>query len=331
MNHIDLKYCGILTNTLERYVVKSLSPYRANLRCPICGDSDKNKHKARGWILDRKNSGWYYCHNCGASHPLSRFLKIVSPHLHDEYVIDHALERNGARRKIEPTIGLDKLQASKPRFTKKTSPLHKLEKISSLKDDHPAKRYVLSRKIPTDKHFMLYYAPKFNSWVNSIIPGKMSDKYDEPRLITPFVDQQGNLFGFAGRSFDPNAFLRYITIMIDDDKSKIFGLNTVKFDQPYFVVEGQIDSMFLPNAVAMAGSDGNTHGLENVENATFVFDNEPRSVEIVKKMQKVADRGGKIVIWPSNLLDNDINNLVLSGVSPADVERMLINNTYHLP
>lgn len=330
MNHIDLKYCGILSTRLEQFTVKERTPYRANMRCPVCGDSEKSATKTRGWILDRKNSGWYYCHNCGASMPLGKLVKFVNPSLYDEYLIDTALEKKSLRKKVEPEpiIALDKLLQSKPKFSSKTSPLHKLKKISSLKDNHPAKQYVVKRKIPSHKHFLLYYAPKFNSWVNSILPGKLNSDYDEPRLITPFIDKSGEMFGFAGRSFDPNATLRYVTIMIDDEQSKIFGLNSVDFSKPYFVVEGQFDSMFLKNSVAMAGADGNTKGIDNTDNATFVFDNEPRNVEIVKRMERVIARGNKIVIWPQKLLDKDINDMVLSGISLPNIEMLLEANTY---
>ncbi len=329
MNPIDLKYCGIMSMRLERYEVKERSPYRANMRCPICGDSEKSKVKARGWILDKKNQAFYYCHNCGASMTLGYFIKQVAPTVYDEYVIDSRLERDTLRRQVDKIkTGLDTLRMSKPKFKTKESPLHRIKKISSMKDSHPAKQYITKRQIPTDKHYLLYYAPKFNSWVNSVVKDKLSSDYDEPRLITPFIDEHGNLFGFAGRSFDPNANLRYITIMLDEDMPKMFGMNTVDFNKPYFVVEGQFDSMFLDNCVAMAGADGNSRGLKNLGNATYVFDNEPRNKEIVARMEKVANRGDKVVIWPQKLPGKDINDLVLAGLSPKIVSDILVANTY---
>ena len=58
----------------------------------------------------------------------------------------------------------------------------------------------------------------------------------------------------SARLFDPDG-LRYITIMFEE-VPKIFGLDTVNFQEKYYVVEGALDSMFLSNAVAMAGADG---------------------------------------------------------------------------
>ena len=331
MNATDLKYAGILSTRLERFSVKEHSPYRANCRCPICGDSKKSKIKARGWILEKDNSAIYYCHNCGASHSMRNFLKIVDHNLYNEYVIDTALDKKARRELFQPkqeVKPLDTLTMKAPNFKKKGSPLLKIKKVSSLNYDHKAKLYVQKRQIPASEQYKLYYAPKFNEWVNSIIPGKLPKlENDSPRLVMPFIDKEGNLFGFNARAFASNE-LRYITIMIDEDMPKIFGLDTVNFDKKYYVIEGPIDSLFIDNSVAMAGADGNASGLENTENAVFVFDNEPRNKEIVSRMERCLNKGYKICIWPEKVLDKDINDVILSGASPADVKRMIDDNTY---
>ena len=331
MNATDLKYAGILSTRLERFSVKEHSPYRANCRCPICGDSQKSKLKARGWILEKDNSAIYYCHNCGASHGMRNFLKIVDHNLYNEYVIDTALDKKARRELFQPkqeVKPLDTLTMKAPNFKKKGSPLLKIKKVSSLNYDHKAKLYVQKRQIPASEQYKLYYAPKFNEWVNSIIPGKLPKlENDSPRLVMPFIDKEGNLFGFNARAFANNE-LRYITIMIDEDMPKIFGLDTVNFDKKYYVIEGPIDSLFVDNSVAMAGADGNASGLENTENAVFVFDNEPRNKEIVSRMERCLNKGYKICIWPEKVLDKDINDVILSGASPADVKRMIDDNTY---
>jgi len=187
---------------------------------------------------------------------------------------------------------------------------------------------VQNRQIPASKQYKLYYAPKFNEWVNSIIPGKLPTvENDKPRLIMPFIDKAGNLFGFNARAFG-NDELRYITIMIDEDMPKVFGLDDVDFSKKYYVAEGPIDSLFLSNAVAMAGADGNASGLESTENAVFIFDNEPRNKEIVARMEKCLDRGYKVCIWPKNVLQKDINDVIMTGVTQASLELIIDNNTF---
>lgn len=329
MNLVDLKFCGILSTRLDRFKVKQTSPYKANCRCPLCGDSQKSKSLSRGWFIEKNGSTLFHCFNCGASHPLWRFLKTYDTPLYNEYVIDSKFEKHNAgkyeKEKLKP---LETLVQPVPNFRRSGSPLLKIKKISQLRPDHPVKLYVEKRKIPLKQHHKIYYAPKFNAWVNSIIPDKLSIKNDKPRLVLPLVDVDGQMFGFQGRAFDKES-IRYITIMINPDKPKLFGLDYVDFNKRYYVVEGPIDSLFLSNAIAMAGADGNSTGLQNMENAVFVYDNEPRNKEIVNRMTSMIERGYNVCIWPKNVAHvKDINDMVLAGYSAADVELMIDQNTY---
>lgn len=160
-----MKFANLLSNRLERFSIKSMHPYRVNCRCPICGDSQKSKTKARGWILEKSHElTVFYCHNCNASHNLRYFLKVVDPMLYNDYVAEHGLEKLSTKKK-EPKA----LNFKTPKFRKKGSPLLKLKKISQLMPNHKARVYVESRKIPTNKHYKLYYASKFVEYVNSLV------------------------------------------------------------------------------------------------------------------------------------------------------------------
>lgn len=332
MNHIDVKYAGLISPRLERWVIKSHTPYKANFRCPICGDSNKKKSKTRGWILENKNNhGSFYCHNCGASMSLGNFIKTLDPGLYTEYVIDKKLDSIATEKPKELyEKPLEQIKDRVPKFKKSGSPLLAIKKISQLDNNHPAKQYVLKREIPTNAHHRLYYTPKFKSWVNSIIPDKFDDKMkDEPRLIIPFIDQRGNLFGFQGRSFRKDDPLRYITIMIDENKPKIFGLDQVEFERPYFIFEGPLDSLFIKNSIAMAGSDGSFDSLQNLSNAVLVFDNEPRNKEIIAKMEKYILQGMKICIWDNSIKSKDINDIVLNEkLTPHEIQMIIENRTF---
>lgn len=325
MHPIDLKYAGILSVRLDRFAVKQHNPYKANCRCPICGDSQKSKTKARGWILEKDNLALYYCHNCNASMSLRNLLKAVEPALYNEYVMDMGLSKRA--RDLPKPKPLDTLTMKQPSWKKKGSPLHKISKVSSLDSQNFVKKYLSDRGIPGSKHYKLYYAKQFNEWVNSLLPGKMPTDRDEPRLVLPFIDDKGDVFGFQGRALRPSS-LRYITIMLDETQPKIFGIDSVDFNKKYYVVEGPIDSLFLSNAVAMAGADGNAFGLRNVENAVFVFDNEPRNKEICRRMEVCLERGQSVCIWPKNMVDKDINDMILSGYSQPDLELIIDNNTH---
>lgn len=319
MNHIDYKYCGIVSTRVERFEVKNTNPYKANFRCPICGDSQKSKTKARGWLLEFDNHVNYYCHNCGASMSLGNFLKEIEPTLFNDYVVDTKIESGILSKDKKDDPPLEKLKKSKPKFT--CSPLRRIKKVSALSHTHPVRKYIENRRIPSSRHYKLYYAPKFKSWVQSFYPDMLKDTKDEPRLVIPFIDSKGKLFGFTARAFDDKS-LRYITIMLDESMPKIFGLDTLNPDKRFFVVEGPIDSLFLDNAIAMAGAD-----IKHInDNAVYVFDNEPRNKQVVDRIEKMIEAGHKVVIWPPYVKEKDINDMVLSGYE--NIENLLDQQTH---
>lgn len=319
VDFVDIQYAQMLSGRLEHFKIKHTNPYKINFRCPICGDSQKSRSKARGWLLERDNKFSYYCHNCGASQGFNYFLKTVDPLLYNDYIT----EKFVANTTVAFTDKPEQFKTQAPKFN--GNPLKKLKKVSQLQPDHPIKKYIQKRQIPTHHHYRLYFAPKFKTWINEIIPNKFENVgKDEPRLVIPFVDEKNNCFGVSARGFDPNG-IRYITIMFEE-RPKIFGLDKVNFNEPYYIVEGAIDSMFLENAVAMAGAEGNTHGVQNSENAVFVFDAEPRNKEIHKRMERVIKAGHKICIWPSDVPGKDINEMILNGMH--DVEKVIENSTY---
>jgi len=306
------------------FKVKSLSPYRANVRCPVCLDSKVSQTKARGWFLEKNNAALYYCHNCGLSTNLQGLLRLVSPELYNDYIVDRKM---GVTKEIKPSP-LETLRTKAPKFTK--SPLRNLKKISSLRADHKAKRYVVSRGIPPDKHWLLYYAPDFNEWINSMIPDKLPS-YQEERLVIPILNCNKELIGVQGRSLDPRSKIRYITIMLDESHPKVFGYDRVDFSKPFIIVEGPIDSLFLSNAIAMMGSSVKREEIPNVGNGVFVFDFEPRNKAIVDNMSKVLREGYKLAILSPTFTEGrgkDINDLVRSGYKPQVIEAEIWNSAY---
>jgi transcription elongation factor Elf1 len=319
-DYVDIQYATMLSGRFQGFSIKHRNPLKINMRCPICGDSKKSKTKARGWITEsqKTQSLFYSCFNCGASHSFQTFLKSQDPSLYNEYIAEKFLNKE---QKVPDDTG--RHNPEKPTFDK--DPLKLIKKISQLRHDHPAKKYIEQRQIPPNQHYRIFYAPKFKTWINSILPDKFPPfKKDEPRLILPFLDEKGKCFGVSARSFDPNGY-RYISIMFKD-VPKIFGADQINFNKLYMVCEGAIDSLFLDNAVAMAGADGNVSGLRNIENAIFVFDAEPRNLEIVKRMEKLIRNGHKICIWPSHVPGKDINEMHLNGLT--NIDKVIKDNTY---
>jgi len=315
----DLHYAQILSGRLENFRIRNTNPYKINFRCPLCGDSQKSRQKSRGWLLEKENSFFYYCHNCGESQTFSFFLKNVDSLIYNDYVADKFIKKD----KKESFSFSD--NTSKKLSFLKENPLKGIKKVSQLQHNHAIKRYITKRKIPARHHYRLYYVKAFKGWINGIIPDKFDNvEIDEPRLVIPFFDHNKKVFGVSARGFNPNG-VRYLTIMFED-RPKVFGLDTIDFDKPYYVVEGAIDSLFLSNAVAMAGADGNVSAFENLDNAVFVFDAEPRNKEIHKRMEKIINNGYKICIWPESVPGKDINEMYLNGMT--NIEDTIKKNSY---
>lgn len=316
---LEQKYLGLISNRLERFRPTRNNHY--NFRCPVCGDSRKNKHKARGWVFPKDKGGLlYHCHNCSITLDIDKLIKAVDPVIYDEYVREKLREGYTERVKSDVEIFADKMKP--PSFIKDTC-LKKLKKISQLHHTHPAKVYVQNRKIPPRYQTKLFYAPRFREWVRSIDPNLMQDSdYDEPRLIIPFLDEDKNLFGFQGRSFRKDG-IRYLTIMLDKTKSKIYNLEECNRSKTHFILEGPIDAMFVNNSIAMAGGSIDWNMVN--ENSVFVYDNEPRSKETCEKIMKIIDKGHKVVIFPEKIRSKDINEMIINNECD-NIQSMLENN-----
>ncbi|MGA1433768.1 MAG: DNA primase [Candidatus Nanopelagicaceae bacterium] len=286
-----------------------------NFRCPYCGDSQKRRNKARGYLFKIKNDFVFKCHNCGMGRTLANFLKDQDTFLHDQYVMEKFKDGKTGKGTTVPN---PKFEFKEPKFVKKDTGL---EKISDLNISHPAREYLENRGIKDLEYF--YYCPKFKEWTNK--QKKMFDnlKQDSPRIIIPFKDKQGNLFGYQGRSLAPKAKLRYITIMLDEEQPKIFGLDRINETETVYVTEGPFDSMFIRNSIAMCGSDVELSSLDC--QFVYIYDNEPRNKQIVERIDKTIRQGNKVVIWPKNIQQKDINDMVLAGLN---VQNVVESNVY---
>jgi hypothetical protein len=234
----------------------------------------------------------------------------MDPVLHKQYTLEKFKEGHTGKGFV---VEAPKLEFKKPVFKKSLN----LPKASS---NPVAKEYLEKRKLNPEK---FYFADKFKEWTNTQKQTFDTIGRDECRIIIPMYDRDNNLIGFQGRSLVPNS-VKYITVMLDEEAPKIYGLNEVNDKLPIYVVEGPFDSTFVNNSVALCGSDGDVRCLEG-SSIVFVYDNEPRNREIVNRISKCISRGERVVIWPSGIVEKDINDMVLSGLNVMDV---LESNTY---
>lgn len=325
MYWIDQKFVNLLSTRLPGF--KKINNNTYNVRCVICGDSKKHKSRARGYFLSDSKGTQYYCHNCNVSLSLKNFLSQIDPQLASEYARESFVDRQSNNMYAKtPLKEPDVTVIETPRYLED---LKGLKKISQLPPTHKAKKYIEQRKIPTQTHYKIFYAPHFAKWVNTIIPNKLNEENDEGRIVLPFLSRDKKLIGFTGRAIDNNP-LRYITIMIDQTGPKLFGLDSVDFNKKIYITEGPIDSLFLSNSLAMAGSDmSKAFNMLKLEpkQCVMVFDNEPRNKEIVGKMAKCVEQGFNIFIWPEKIACKDLNDLVMSGTSVEKVKSIIERNT----
>ena len=308
MDLVDAKYIGLVSSRLKKF--KRVKANLFNFRCPICGDSQKQKNKARGYIYPIKNNMNYKCHNCGASLSFNNFLKQVDTTLHKQYTLEKFKEGHTGRNFV---VEEPKFEFSKPVFKKSFD----LPKASS---NSVASDYLTKRKLNPDK---FYFADKFMEWTNSQKQTFDTILRDESRIVIPMYDEDKNLIGFQGRALG-KSFTKYITVMLDDEAPKAYGLDSIDKTSTVYITEGPFDSTFICNSIAMCGADADISSW-GISDPVWIYDNEPRNREIVSRIQRTINNGGRVVIFPSSIDEKDINDMVITG---HDVQKIVECNTY---
>ena len=318
--YIDKKYVSLLAPKLKQF--KQRGEFLWNFRCPVCGDSHKNKIKARGYIYKRKEHFGFMCHNCGTTMGLGKFIKYVDPGLYNDYQLESFVQSN-TQTKVDVTEFVTNPTFSKPKSILYTD----AERIIGLNPYHPARKYLEDRKVPIDS---LFYVEDFAKFVKDLFPENTKTLYKEPRIVIPFYDKEGNLLGIQGRSLDRHSKIKYITIKSTETNPKIFGWDRLDALQTVYVVEGPIDSLFLTNSVATmdAALFSAPHILGLDLEYVFVYDNEPRNKQIVSNMRKTIEMGRKICVWPSYIKEKDINEMVLVNMHPSEIQHIIDRNTH---
>ena len=321
MNYIDTKYISLISHRLRNYTKKG--DFLWNFSCPFCGDSQKNRKKARGFIYRVKNDLFYKCHNCSHGTTVSKLVEYVDPNLHQEYVMERYKEGSngtpykGAYKTPEPDF-----EFKKPVF--KT--FDGLKKFSELDENHPAVKFLLDRMLPRGSWNDIYFCPKFFEFTNRYVPNKFPSLMgDHPRMVIPFRTKDGNIFAFQGRAFGKEP-QKYITIILDKEHPKIFGIDRVDTSRSFYIVEGPIDSLFIENCVAVAQSDLRVPKYK--DKAVLVPDNEPRNRQVCKQIEQCIQDGYSVVLWPQGTEEKDINDMILSGKISREIQDIIHSNTH---
>lgn len=317
---LEVKYLNLISHRLPGF--KKKEEYLYTCRCPICGDSKASRFKARGYIYQVAGKLRFMCHNCRDSRTISSFIKEIDPETYREYRLE-LLKENG--RSIPAHRNAPVVTIHDKPLVSNNDPLKSLKRITQFSKDHPVSKYVAARRIPPAFVDRLYYATRFMEWINLVSPGKFDDrqlKMDEPRLVIPFIDTDGKVFAATGRSFKKNS-IKYLTVKFDD-QAKVYGLDRIDPSKRVYIVEGPIDSFFIDNSIAFAGSSGT---IPEFDDSVIVLDNEPRNAEIVRLNEKFISQGRKVCIWPSSISQKDLNELVIDGYTQDQIKSLIDTNT----
>ena len=317
----DTKYLSLLSPRLDRF--KKVRDYLWNFRCPQCGDSQTSKSKARGYVYRKKTDLFFKCHNCGVGQSVGNLIKDLDPFLHKQYIMERYRAGETGKRKSK----VPEFKFETPTFKPKETNID-LPSIESLPKEHYARVYCEGREIPQQFMDKIFYAEDFKNWALSVCQVDYSTLMSgEPRLVIPFFDKDNQLIGAQGRALQESK-IRYVTIKVHEDAPKVFGLERWNSDQHTYLVEGPIDSLFLPNCLAMAGADMSDLSILDKDKTTLIFDNEPRNFQIARSMIKSLQDGWKIVVWPNSITCKDINDMVLTSIKDVRLVEIINRNTY---
>lgn len=322
---IDLKYINLLSNRLPLF--KKRNDFLFNFRCVLCGDSSNRKNKARGYFykVPNKNDMYMKCHNCGASTLFSTFLKSQDLNLYNEYSLEKFMDKQPVKKKEPEPFSF---VVDESRFAPKGLIDELLDRLDTLPEDNEAVVYCRKRKIPEKWFARLYYIDDVRKINN--LTDKYKDKLttNEPRLILPFYNRKGELEGLNCRALR-NESLRYLSIKIKDDGLMLFGWDILDYSKKIYAVEGPIDSMFLDNSIAVGSTSFAKIKRAGIpmDNLVIILDNQPRNKDVVKIYQGYINNQHKILIWP-DFDAKDINDLIVDGMSSAEIMKMIDMNTF---
>jgi transcription elongation factor Elf1 len=324
---IDSKFVRLLSSRLRNF--KQKKDYLWNFSCPFCGDSKKNLSKARGYVFAKGNNLFYGCHNCGVGTNVANLVKQVDSSLHQEYTLERYKEGKSNTSNFKATT----LNISPPRFDKlaKQKVFEYSEWCDKLPSGHFCLTYLQKRHIPQEYHSKLLFTSKYKQFIDELVPNHGKELIDDARLIIPFYDVYNDLIAVSGRALEnSDKTLRYITIRtVDSDSKLVYGMDMVDLNQTVKIVEGPIDSLFLSNCLASGDANLNLTA-KNISAAdkVLIFDNEPRNKQIVKMMHDAIKSDSCVVIWPDTIQAKDINEMVMSGISPNEIEKIISSNTF---
>ena len=314
--YIDIKYARLLGSRL-----KNFKQVRGNTFAfsHSCEDFTRSKIKTRGSIYVIKDSLNFHCYHCGASSRFSTLLRQEDPNLYDEYRMEtfkesHVNSRNDSIviRDSQPVAEQEIVQNTPQ---KPSSALDSdIVLLSGLKSNHPVMKYVESRCIPTEFYDRIGFVPDFRDFAIKYDGQFKKSKHTHPRLVFPYYDTDDSIICYSCRAFGKEQ-PKYIKLAVDNSKQKLYGIWRLDYSKPIYVVEGQIDSLFIDNCIAVGSADYSSDFIiKHKDNIVIVPDSDyKRNPQVYGALEKAIDRGFKVSLFPESIPWKDVNDMVVKG------------------
>lgn len=339
MKFLDEQFINYVAPRLEKFSWERVGAV-AKFRCPLCGDSKKSLSKRRGhFFYDMKDDVFRFkCHNCNeqSGWAFEFWLKKYDERLYSEYSMEKFRLLGDSNRR--PLQGLKPLKAPTQTARIGTAVAKKDEdhlggmiRLDLLDSTHIARRYVEGRRIPESAFSSLYYSRNFRADLMNFEtdPEKQKKIPEDERLVIPFWTQDGRMKVVQGRAFGdnlPDGVLRYATVKPRHEDTKVYGEERIINNKTKLVVEGPIDSLFLPNCLATADAD-----LLSAKGDIYIPDNQYRNAQVCDGIQKMIDSGVKVVLFPPEVPWKDINDMVhpaKGNMTKQQLYQLIAGNVY---
>jgi hypothetical protein len=326
--HIDVKYTLLISSRFEKFQRKQ--DYLFACRCPLCGDSKKNKLKMRGYIYRKDNGLFFKCFNCGEGTSIGNIIKRLDSNLYKEYIMERYATGEGGRH---TNFKAPKITIPTPKFGKLSTDItyENAERCDKLPKAHFCLGYLRTRKIEEQHYSKFYYTDNYKKFCDEVYPNHGKEIDTDKRLVIPFYDEYNSLIAVSGRALEnASEKLRYVTMRTNESEDKlIYGLNTVNKNKLVHIVEGPIDSIFLENCIASSDANLTLTAKSIVAvKKVLIFDNEPRNKEVCKMIELAIKSGHDVVIWPNTVIGKDINEMVQLGMSVDEIENIISSHTF---
>jgi hypothetical protein len=79
----------------------------------------------------------------------------------------------------------------------------------------------------------------------------------------------------------------------------------------------------------VATADANLAAASEIsKDIVLVNDNEPRNKDIVKQIRANIANGYSVCLWPNTIVEKDINDMILSGLTRDKIKSIIDEHTY---